>query len=172
MSAIVALLREQRRHGRQLESIEAREIVPVVARYTTNAGQSIPNNTVTVVNYEDQDFDPRSAVTVGAGWVFTCPVAGYYLVTAKVQFAASTAWANGELLALDVYVAAAQVARVFANEMLGSTASAEASAQGNTIVHLDKGDTLDIRVLQVSGGARTLTADGNENHVSIGRVTP
>lgn len=149
---------------------EALEVVPVVARYTSNAGQSIPNNTVTIVNFEDEDFDTRDAVAVGAGWTFTAPVGGYYQVNARVQFAAAGTFDDDELLALDIYVNGAQVSRIFGHE-LWDAGTIEAGGQGCDLVHLDKDDTLNIRVLQVSGGAQTLTTDGTENHVAIHRVT-
>jgi hypothetical protein len=167
----MGLLSNQRRQNITIQDMQAREIVPVVARYTSNAGQSISDNTVSVVNFEDETFDPRDTVTVGAGWVFTCPVAGYYRVSARVQFVSSTAWANGELIALDVYVNGAQVARLYGSQVQTTTAN-ERGAQGSTVVHLDRTDTLNIRVLQASGGALALTADTTENHVSIGRITP
>jgi hypothetical protein len=43
----------------------------VHARYTTDAGQSIPDITTTIVNFEDVSDDTNTAVTTGAAWHFT-----------------------------------------------------------------------------------------------------
>jgi hypothetical protein len=41
------------------------------ARYEKNAAQTVSNNSVTIVNYNAQDFDTPSGVTTGAAWKFT-----------------------------------------------------------------------------------------------------
>jgi hypothetical protein len=164
------LLRNASRTSRRFNALDAREVGPVAARYTSNAGQSIATGTTTVVNFEDKDFDTRDAATVGAGWQYAVPVAGHYQINARVTLDATTGWADGELLALDVYVNAAQKSRLFASEAHGSASSIEVSAQGGDLIHLDKGDVLSVRIRQNSGAARTLTADGAENYLTVHRV--
>ena len=57
-------------------------------RYSTNAGQSISHNTLTIVDFEDQDFgDDDGHVTIGAAWKYTVPSVGRYWVSAVIQFA-------------------------------------------------------------------------------------
>src|SRR3989304_3585101 len=48
----------------------------VSARYTTAAGQSIPNNSNTVIDFGTKDFDYTGSVTTGASWKFTAPISG------------------------------------------------------------------------------------------------
>lgn len=62
---------------------------PVIARYGTNAAQSIPNTTETRIDFEDQLYDPDALVTTGSAWVFTAPNDGYYLLDASILFASA-----------------------------------------------------------------------------------
>ncbi len=63
----------------------------VASRYTSNAAQSIPGSSaLTVINFEDKDYDTHSSVTVGASWKFTAPVSGIYTVSSNVLWAADT----------------------------------------------------------------------------------
>ena len=71
------------------------------AKYTTNAGQSIPDTTATIINYEDVETDPNSLVTVGASWKFTAPATGVYLVIASMLFDGA-AWAANDTARLRV----------------------------------------------------------------------
>ena len=170
------LIRNGQRRDRQIADLDAREVLPAVARYTTDAAQSIADSTTTLVNFEDVGYDPRSLVTVGAGWKFTAPVGGYYQVNLRVQFQTTANWDYGDLLALDVYVNGVQVSRLFCSETLGSAADAapsvQVSAHGSDAIHLNRGDALSVRVLQESGADLALTASGIENHIAIGRITP
>ena len=162
------LLREQAAILKRLEVLETRDVVPVVARYSTNAQQSIANNTLTVVNFEDVTFDPWAAVTIGAAWVFTAPVAGYYHVTARVLFAANAGWINTEDCVLSLYLNGALFSHLdFLDNFEANTG---ASVGGSDIIHLAKGDAINIRVLQVSGGAVALNAAAEYSHVAIERV--
>ncbi|MCC7443187.1 MAG: hypothetical protein IT285_16260, partial [Bdellovibrionales bacterium] len=54
----------------------------VRARYTSTSGQSIPNSTVTVINFDTKEYDSHNKVATGAAWKFTADVAGVYSVKA------------------------------------------------------------------------------------------
>jgi hypothetical protein len=58
----------------------------VAARYTSTAGQSIPNNTGAIINFETKDYDTHNAVTTGTNWIFTAPVAGVYNLSSHVLY--------------------------------------------------------------------------------------
>lgn len=151
----------------RLETLEAPSFIG--ARYTTNAGQSVPNATFTVINYEDASYDPLGLVTVGAGWIFTCPVAGRYLVTAAILFDLSAAWTSGELARLDVYKNGATAAVLDLDEA-ATTASQYRRLGGSDVIECAAGDTLDIRVNQASGASIALIATAEHNHVAIVRL--
>ncbi len=157
---------------RRIGALERQERpVPVVAVYETNAAQSIDHNTETVVNFEDEVIDTHGAVTVGAAWVFTAPLAGYYYVRAMVRFASTGTWAEGEVIQLGLYKnGSGGHALVYRNGLDSSGGAAPHSAGGATVVQLATGDTLAINVLQTSGGPLSLSSNSNYNHISIFRI--
>ncbi len=142
--------------------------VPVVARYSTNAGQSIPNVTDTIVNFEDVTFDPWGAVTVGASWKFTAPAHGYYLVTPYVRFN-TLVWAAGNVVVLKLFLNGALAMSPGATYAWNATAI-YLPAGGTTLIELAEGDYIDIRVNQNRGAASALIADATHNHIHIARL--
>ncbi len=139
------------------------------ARYKTAAAQSIPNNTVTIVNFGTVVLDPYSRVTTGAAWKYTCVADGLYHVSAVVTLG-SAAVIAGQVLEVILYKNGA----IFSDLHLGSADAASAallmSGGGTDLISLVKTDYIDIRVYQNSGGARVLLADGNLNYISISRI--
>ncbi len=144
--------------------------VPVIARCSTNAGQSFTTAVTTIVNFEDVTFDPWSAVTVGASWAFTAPADGFYQVSALVEFATTVNWVVGERAQLQVYKNGALYALLDAQENNGATTH-NVILQGDDVIQLTAGDTLDVRVTQASGAALALVATTENNHVSIVRIS-
>lgn len=143
--------------------------IPVVAVYTTNAGQVIPNNSGTVINFEDLLYDTHTAVTVGANWVFTAPVSGYYHISAVVMFTATTTWAATEYANLQPFIGG--VGTLYLDRVDDHTsASIYVKLQGSVTLRLSKGDQLDLRVLQASGGNLALHNNGAYNYISIHRI--
>jgi hypothetical protein len=143
--------------------------VAQVARYTTNAGQSISNATATIVNFEDVDTDVGGLVTTGASWKFTAPEAGYYLVNAKLLFASSAAWGVGEAGELYLYKNNAYV-NTLERKAMTAAATHLMDLQGTDIILLAAGDYIDIRVYQSSASTIALFAGGDVNWVSIAKV--
>jgi hypothetical protein len=138
------------------------------ARYTTDAGQSIPNITVTVVDFEDVSDDTNTAVTTGAAWHFTAPVAGRYVVAAMIQFASTTTWALVERGMISLYKNGVAYATLDRNENVNSSGGAQfMTLSGTDTIVLAAADTIDIRTSQNSGAALALNTSGLVNHVSI-----
>lgn len=146
----------------------------VAASYTSNSGQSIPNNAVTIVDFEDKDYDTFNAVTTGASWKFTAPMAGVYSFKVAVTFDSATGWDIGEIEELLLYKNGSLVRELDLNEMLTSDSSASATFQkglrGSADLKLVAGDYIDIRTYQTSGTAKTLYANTNNNFISIARL--
>jgi hypothetical protein len=130
------------------------------------SAQSIPNNASTVVTGWTNVFDRTAAFNAATG-VFTAPVAGQYLVSAKVQFN-TAAWT----LAQFVRVSIRQNAVIQENGELAAqaTASFPMMVQAASLINCAAGDTIDIAVLQNQGGAVALTAVAVNNSVSIVQV--
>lgn len=159
---------------RRISALERQERpAPVVAVYRTSAGQSIPSGgaTNTVVNFDTQIVDTHSAVTTGASWQFVAPLAGSYLVAARVTFDVTTGWAEHEIARLRVAVNGTLSAVLGQEEGRDFAASAQfLSVGGPAVVLLAAGDVLDIRALQVSGGSLNLLNNPLFNHVGIFRI--
>lgn len=142
----------------------------IAAIYTTNAGQSIPNLTNTIVDFEDKVQDTHNAVTTGAAWKFTAPEAGYYQVNGVVLFTATATWADGEEARFELVVNGATEVFLDYQDHHGSASGIYMLIGGGGLVYLDANDYLDIRVYQASGAALTLHADAHHNRISVVKV--
>lgn len=162
------LLRLQIKTEKQVQDLENVDVVPVVARYTRGTAQSIPNNTTTIVDFDTLDIDTTLAVTTGASWQFVAPVAGYYQVDAHISFASTANWADGEVCQISVFKNGATAGILGFSH--NNPTNTQASVGGGTVVHLAKGDTIDIRVAQVSGAALNTQAAATHCWVAIHRI--
>lgn len=156
----------------ELERLRATErSVPVVARYSTTAGQVLTNNTLTVIDFGTKTIDTHNAVATGSGWVFTAPTAGTYLVSASVMFATTTAWANGEVAQLELYKGGSRWS-VFRRDSGLDTTTATQFKQlaGCDTVTLATGETISIRASQATGAALALHTDATFNYVDVVKV--
>jgi len=152
-------------------AVSTRDEWQPAVRYKTDAGQSISNATMTIVNFEDQVYDNCGWVVTGANWRFTARTPGVYHVDARLLFAISTAWATGEGATICVYVNGALYTSLEGEAMMNSGSVAQYKTVGGSAdVGLALGDYVDIRIYQASGGALALQADASWNWVSIHRV--
>ena len=143
--------------------------VDVVARYTSDAGQSIINGAgAAIIDFEDIDFDTHSAVTTGASWKFTCPAgqAGYYQVNVKVSFVDYSFWVSGERGFLLLYKEGVKYATLDRKDNF-HTASVFMWLQGSDIVDLAVGEFVDVRIQQNCGSNLALAT---EIYVSIAKI--
>lgn len=134
------------------------------------AGTSIPNNTLTILA-----FNTITGNTNGAwsGTVFTAPVSGRYNFNAHTLLNAYTGWVLTEALELTLHKNNSGTALKYLyynNMMPGGGANVNISASGNATIALLAGETVDIRLKQVSGAAITLVALAGTNRLEILRV--
>ena len=137
---------------------------PISARYDSDAGQEIPNGTETIVNFDSTTlgYDIYSAVTTGASWKFTAPLAGVYHISFGCLI--SGAFDAGETVIANIYKNNIDYARTFWGEAhAGGTFVF--TPNGATDMYMAKGDYFDIRLYQNSGGA--LNLDNNEEYVFV-----
>lgn len=138
-------------------------------RATTAAGQSIPNATITIVNFGTIEYDSHNAVTTGAGWRFTAPVRGKYRVTSLIMLNDTTAMSGGnEYFDYVVYKNGASYTnlntrRPYAGELYPAQ-------QGSTTIPMEAGDYIDLRAYQQSGFAVALYPTAALNWVCVERV--
>jgi hypothetical protein len=145
-------------------SIAASETV--AARYSTNAAQSIPHNTITIVDFEDKTFDTHGSVTTGASWKFTALRSGIYEVMASILFNATAGWASGESIQFYLHKNGIQHSVKYFSFQAANSDYAPAGSIAD-LVQLNAGDYIDIRVLQSNGGSVSLINSGDYNWVSI-----
>ena len=132
----------------------------VAARYTSNAGQSIPSATVTIVDFEDRDFDTHGLVTTGASWKFTAGITGYYRVTARVGWSTMSTTNNYN-------------AYIYKNNALYSRVAASGDNPIILIadtVSMVPGDFIDIRTDQDTGGSVSLSSTSTDLSVDVSRI--
>jgi hypothetical protein len=149
-------------------------LYPARAVCTTAAAPSFANNTLTIVRYDTVVEDSDSAVTTGAAWKYTAPVAGLYAVTAAILWETTTAWAgtSAETTEMQIYKnGAAYRALEFLTPISTGGSSGYVHLQGSALVRLAASDTTDIRAVQRTGGALTLIADAKFNYVDICRLS-
>jgi len=151
--------------------LERQEASPVVARYKTNAGQNIPDTTMTIIDFEDVDYDTYDAVTTGAAWAFTAPIGGWYRVTVAITFASSTTWREDEIAQVELWkegIVFSVLSRTWGQDSSGG--SQFKFTRGSDTIYLAVGEAINIRASQISGGALALHTDSRYNHVAIERV--
>lgn len=154
----------------------------VAARYTTDAGNTITNNTNTWVDFEDKEYDTHGAVSGAGGgvktssnnggWKYTAPVSGVYRVASMVRYSAWS-WANDKTFAMWIYKNGSQYAQLDLHIMegTGGGVSEPTALNGSTNLFLNPGDYIEIVVYQDTGGSRTQLGNAIYNWVSVERLS-
>lgn len=135
------------------------------ARYSTSAGQSIPNNTATIVEFGSKSFDSHNAVTTGP-WKFTAMVSGKFRVSSMILFTSGGGWAAGEFVELMLYKNGSKYSDLN-NYFCEAAHSTFVPVAGTDVIELVAGDYIDVRCRQNSGASLALNANGQNNHVEI-----
>ena len=136
-------------------------LTKVAARYTQDSAQSIPTSTITIVDFEDMDFDTHNLVTTGAAWKFTAQSNGYYAILARVTYSTLSNVNNYNIY---IYKNGSLTTRGYAG--------GDASLIVCDLLQLNAGDYVDIRTDQDTGGSVVLDAAGSGNGVSIWEIGP
>lgn len=138
------------------------------ARYTTTAGQSVSNATLTIIDFGTKDFDSHSAVTTGASWKYTAPVSGKYRVSANITTTSTGNFSAAEYIECRLYKNGSLHAGKIHSDYNGS--SSNKSVQIATLVSLNAGDYIDIREYQTSGGAIPLESAAGYNWIDVEHI--
>jgi len=171
LQTLVQLLEKNKALQKRIGDVEHLETpATIVARYTTNAGQSIPNNAHTIVDFGTLVYDTHSAVTTGAAWHFHAPVGGYYAISVAILFAATTTWADAEIGEIDLYKNGARFSVIERKDNYGTASTVYMQLGSSDVVYLAANETLDIRIFQNSGAALALYSEHPYNYVSIHKV--
>lgn len=136
----------------------------IIALYETNAGQTFTDGSgFEIVNFEDKILDTHNAVTVGASWKFTAPISKSYKLDFDIMFT-SNSWDAGDSREIRVYKNGVAFYDVY--EAVEATISTNIHLGGGTVVNLNKGDYIDIR-LDIGGETTTLDTGAMSNRISI-----
>jgi hypothetical protein len=140
--------------------IAASEVI--AARYFTNAGQSIPNATTTLVNFDSRSYDTHGAVTTGAGvWNFRAPASGIYELNATCSYAGN--FTSSSLIVIHKN-------GTYFSGAFEQPGTAAAACRIVDTIELLAGETIDVRIRQGSGSAQSLWTSPGYNYVSIRRL--
>lgn len=139
--------------------------IPVVAYYNSNTGQDFANNTQEIVDYEDKINDSHNTVTVGASWLMTVPIAGTYDIKSGFAFVSNSGWAVTEELEIVIFTAGSATFERTISMQATATYSTTVATFGT--VTLAKGDVIQARIRQTSGGTILANTAGVENYISI-----
>lgn len=141
----------------------------VACDYNTAAGQSIPNNTETILDFGTKVYDTHGSVTTGASWKFTAPVSGLYSVQSLGTWAAAS-WTVNQITRMSLYKNGALYRRL-ASQQAGNTLSHQLNpCAGSTTLQMNAGDYIYITAYQNQGGAVSMLASADSVYVSITRV--
>jgi hypothetical protein len=142
---------------------------PVVsARHGLNSAQGFANGVATSVNFSSASWDSHGAVTTGP-WVFTCPAAGIYRVSAA--FLMANYWAGGSIT-LSLWKNGAWYSAL--HRLEGNAANTHfPQVLGTDLVGLAVGNTVRIVIQQDSGVAwKYAHPDSSYSYVTIQRNGP
>lgn len=130
---------------------------------STNIG--IADEAYEIIDFDTKVFDTHAAVTTGASWKFTAPMAGIYVVRASINWASLT---NLTAYFLNVYKNGSDYARIM--YFSGTT---DVLLPGYALVSLSAADYIDVRVFQndSGGSSRNLATDGLDINIDIFRLS-
>jgi len=141
----------------------------IASRATRGTAQTIPNATVTIINYDTVVYDQGSCITTGANWRYTAKVAGAYRISAGFQLITNGAFTDGETLMIIVSLngASAAVIDYVCNIPPGAP---NVASYGSTELSMAVDDYIDVRAFQNSGSARDLVNNSHYNWITISRI--
>jgi hypothetical protein len=137
-------------------------------RYETFAGQSIPNATLTVVNFGVKKYDSHNAVTTGAGWNFRAPISGEYNISAMFLYQ-SAFFPATTLRNMLIRVNGLFVSSIW-HERSQASVTTFLAGTGSTDINLLSGDVVSLVLIQESGAAVSLQPDALYNWVCIKQI--
>lgn len=136
----------------------------VMARYSTASAQALTTSPA-IINFATVSYDTHGAVTTGASWKFTAPIAGKYRVTSRFLTAAGT---TAMRISYDLNKnGIAQTTPVTGTQQ--TTSSNRIDGSGSDTIQLNAGDYIDIRG-SCSTGSNSLAGDAPTNFVVIERI--
>ena len=138
----------------------------IYAQYESNAGNTIDNNSMTIIDFEDKVEDTHNIVTTGASWKATFPRRAYVIALVGILYVSTDTWADGESARLWAYKNGSQH-RPLDFLDLGSGSAFEKGLFGIWGNVMNPGDYVDFRTIQTSGAGLALNSAASANYVVI-----
>ena len=138
-------------------------------RAKQSSGQSITDASVTVIQYDTEDFDNLSEWDAVTNYRFAPGVTGYYWVAAAF-LTASVAWTTGDSVVLRIQKNGATYSDIFYARVQANFTN-YFGAQGSDLIYLTDSDYIDIAAYISRGAATSLHNNAQYNFVSIHRLS-
>ena len=134
----------------------------------TNAGQTIANNTITIIDFEDVEHDSHNAYDSGT---YTVPVTGLYQINSSIMFGHTSEVDISEAMyiALKVNGGSKRIQNWKEGELTDS-ATLYYSLQISCLLKLNKGDEITIQVYQATGVPYDLHNSNAYNSLDIHKI--
>lgn len=152
---------------RRLEVLEAVHASRVRAKRSTV--QSIPNATLTIMQYNIEDSDNLGEWDAVTNFRFQPKQPGDYWVDASFMLGSQT-WAAGKLVFLLLAKDGVEVARLW-EHFVEAAITGYQPGHGGTSVYLTPSNYADIQIYQDSGGAVNLINNAVFNYMAIHRLS-
>lgn len=140
----------------------------ISASYSTNTAQSIPTGVVTIINFDDLDYDSIGSVSTGASWKFTAPISGEYEVIGAIMYSEAV-FSVDDKVVLSLYKNGGEYRNLEYREIT-ATVTQYVRIKGSAKVKLLAGEYVDLRTFQNSGSSKTLIAGTIYNYVYVTKV--
>jgi hypothetical protein len=131
----------------------------IKARYIATAGQSIPNASSTIVDFNQKVYDTHGSVTTGGSWKFTAQRYGFLTINSMVTFAAGTFTTTGDCY-IELFKNGSSSTVIDFHRTEAGGAFNQPVLQGLCEIEMNAGDYVDVRVYQNESSARSLAASG------------
>jgi len=142
-----------------------------VAMYGATTATTVPVDTWTIINFNSKEADTANAVTTGTGWYFAAPDAAYLSVQTSVQWNGITTGGTGYYDAIAIFKNGTffkVLQTVYQWSAMGI--SINSTVGGSTLVAVQPGDLIDVRIYHHSGASGTTFNNVERSWISISRV--
>lgn len=143
----------------------------VYASATSTAGQSVPSSAVTIMQTTAKDYDSHNALQIGINTRFTAPISGLYEFNAFCSYNSNQSWTEGNVAVIEL--AKNGVINKYLssyNAPINDGSGGYIRINGSADVWLNAGDYVEPRLIQNSGGAKTLETSAVVNYFQVKKV--
>jgi hypothetical protein len=138
------------------DAIDKRVAVHAFADSSSSTA-TLPTTVFTILDFNNVVIDPLNTITTGSSWKFTAPMDGNYRVSSQLRVAGNQ-WVTNNALVMALFINNGVNPYAYIgmwNSPADGNGYAYGCVAGSCIVPLKKGDQIDIRGYQDTGGDLT-----------------